>query len=346
MPALEDLVLRCRSEMTQLRESKSKEPTRSCPGQGSEAVDWGDDIQDDDFFVNEDVAATLKKVNVSPSLLEKEKLRLASLKSKIFPSEEEKAQPKNALDDFLFAGDDSDDNSSAHIRYGYIEAENKSLASNRSRDSADKESKYSTSRRSIINAPVASAKAEAQRLDDTASYGSDSFAPISDADAKSVTNLNTTDYEDNFDTESKQSMNSVAKSATGRKLSTDSKLSEFDDAKALFAQRRRSLEGGPQSAEEHSEHYPESVDSKSTVSQDSRMHRSVATAESKGSTLRDLDGFYNNFSSFPAAANQNAAAQNETAVMRSVTILAEPSHISSYEVTPNIFKKQPILETI
>jgi hypothetical protein len=334
MSVLEDLVVRCKSEMAQLRESKSREPTRSSSGQYSEAVDWGDDTHDDEFFVNKDLAATLKKVNVSPSLIEKENIRLASLKSNIFPSQEEKAQPKNTLNDFLFAGDDSDDNSSAHIRYGYIEPENKSLTSIRSRDSADKESKYSTSNRTA----AVSAKAEPQKLDDTASYGSDSFAAISDADAKSVTNLNTTDYDDNFDTESKHSMNSIAKS-TGRKLSIDSKQSDFNDAKSLQTLReisvngekgrRKSLDGGPQSSEEHSEHYPESIESKSTVSQDSRMHRSIATAESRGSTLRDLDGFYNNFSNFSVA---NSVVQSE-APPRTVTILAEPSHISSYEVT-------------
>lgn len=343
MPVLEDLVARCKSEMAKLRESKSKELTRSgAAGQYSEIVDWVDDYNDEDFFVNKGLATTLKKVIVSPSLIEKEKLRLASLSAKIFPSREKKAQPKNKIDDFLLTGEDSDDNSSAHIRYGYIESENKSLTSNRSRESADKDSKYSSSRRV---ATAGSAKAEAQQLDETASYGSDSFAAISDADAKSVTHIKTAEHEEysNFDSESKHSMTSVAKSTT-RKLSTDSKRSDFNDAKSLPTQRdlsvnggkdrRISFEAGPQSLDEHSEHYPESIDSKSVLSEDSRMHRSVvSTAESRGSTLRDLDGFYDHYSKFP---DTGVVVRKETAP-KTVTIITEPSYVSSSDEVNHFF---------
>lgn len=330
VPVLEDLVVRCKSEMTKLREAKSKELTRSITEQYSEVVDWVDDNNDDeDFFVNKDLATTLKKVVVSPSLIEKEKLRLASLTAKIFPSQEEKAQPKSKIDDFLFTGDDSDDNSSAHIRYGYIESENKSLASNRSRESADKDSKYSSIQRA--------AKAVAQQLDETASYGSDSFAAISDADAKSVTQLKTTTEHDeysNFDSESKHSMTSVAKS-TSRKLSTDSKRSDFNDAKSQPTQRELAVDGGKdrrrsvdQALDDHNENYPESIDSKSVFSDDSRRQSSVVSATgSRGSTLRDLDGFYEQYSKYP---DSDAFVPRETP--KTVTIQAEPSHVSSYEV--------------
>lgn len=328
MPVLEDLVVRCKSEMTKVREAKSKELTRSITEQYSEVGDWVDDNDDEDFFVNKDLATTLKKVIVSPSLIEKEKLRLASLTAKIFPSQEEKAQPKSKIDDFLFTGDDSDDNSSAHIRYGYIESENKSLASNRSRESADKDSKYSSSQRA--------AKAVAQQLDETASYGSDSFAAISDADAKSVTQLKTTEHEEysNFDSESKHSMASEAKS-TARKFSTDSKRSDFNDAKSQPTQRELAVDGGKdrrrsvdQSLDAHSEHYPESIDSKSAFSDESHRQSSVNSATgSRGSTLHDLDGFYEQFSQYP---DSDAFVPRETPKI--VTIQTEPSHVSSYEV--------------
>ena len=290
--------MRFKENLSQLRDAKTKQSTRSGSGAYSSVGNWdheytdNDGDLDDDFFVKEDLAATLKKAPVPAPLLEKENNRLASLKAKLLPKEEE--IPIVKPDDFLLSAYDSDDNSSAHLRYGYVELEN---------DNKSLVSKESTHKSKV-------------ELNETASYGSDSFAEISDtsgskkpasaplaaAKAEGKEDEEVEDYS-TFDSESKHSNHSaIRKSSVGSKTSDHTIESKSIRNYPIAEEKAGS---GIAASSRHEEKFPESAGSLSS----SEHSRGQTTVHSEGSTLRDLDRFYHNSMASYEAPPSNRAIQ-------------------------------------
>jgi len=318
---LTELTNRYKADVAALRAAKFKSSNRSGGGTTSytdEVQEWGntekvdvigndeDDDSLDDFFLNSEAISTIKVTKVTPAVMAMEQKRLAMLSLNSprldFHQEEksQQAEPKvlNTLD-FLFSSEDSDDGSSAHIQYGYVEQDCKSVQSETKLKPNSSNNSISSNKPKVREAFSPHAKKDAKEalLGETESLYSDSFAdlsvstPASDplayldleflsrsnggADSKSSSTRK--DFKIDNENETKYDFKDFPQEKQNRedKVVYDSKEVDIDDAA--------------------SEKYPESLSgsSMSSVSnQRNNAANSVTSEQSKATSICDLDRLY------------------------------------------------------
>lgn len=342
MSELMELTNRYKVDVAALRAAKFKASNRSGGGTTSytdEVQQWGntekerdvigndeDNDSNDDFFLNNEAISTIKVNKVSPALMAMEQKRLATLSlhsPRLDTHQEEEPRQHtapNALNtlDSLFSAEDSDDGSSAHIRYGYVEQDYKSLPSQTTTPKVKANSigdSINNNKPKVREAfsPNSKKDTKTAALDETESLYSDSFAELSvlsngvdaAADAKSTASepLGFLDLE----AISKTSGGAESKhSSTSRNdfkrldLENDRKY-DFKEAPQEKQKREDKITHVVNDSKEvdiddtASEKYPESLSGSSLSSVSNlRNHtgNSITSEQSKATSICDLDRLY------------------------------------------------------
>jgi len=333
---LMELTSRYKADVAALRTAKFKASNRSGGGTTAytdEVQQWGNTEKDgdvigidedgdsnDDFFLNSETISTIKVTKVSPAVLAMEQKRLATLslhspRLSTYQEEPQHQQTKtlNTLD-YLLSTEDSDDGSSAHIRYGYVEQDCKSQTSQTTTPKRRPNSSDSINNKPKVReafSPNGKNDTKATALDETESLYSDSFAELSvlsngvdsAADAKSTASepIGFLDLEAISKTSGAESKHSTTRKDMKRvEMENDSKY-EYKEAPEEKQKREDKVtpvvndSKAIDADDAASEKYPESLSGSSLSSvTNARNHaaKSVTSEQSKATTICDLDRLY------------------------------------------------------